>query len=148
MPEHLWQGWAITHQVGHVMDILPTLAELAGTRCPEKRQGKPLIPVEGRSLVPVLKGGTRRDRESLYWYGPHTGAGAVRRGRWKLVSAGAGKAWELYDMVKDGTETDNLAGQQPQPAGELGKAWFAWAGRTGVTGKMPPRRAVTIKGRD
>ena len=81
MPEHLWQGWAITHQVGHVMDILPTLAELAGTRCPEKRQGKPLIPVEGRSLVPVLKGGTRRDRESLYRTARTPGPVEARLGR-------------------------------------------------------------------
>jgi arylsulfatase len=142
------KGGTITHQVGHVIDIMPTLAELGGTRCPESWQGKRLIPVEGRSLVPVLKGGARQAHESLCWHGPHTGAGAVRQGRWKLVSEGVGNAWELYDMVADRTETNNLAGEQPERVRALADAWFAWAERTGAAGKAPARSAPTKKGRD
>ena len=123
------EGGSITHHVGHVIDILPTLAEIAGTTYPDSWQGKPLVPLEGRSLVPLLQGKTCRDHEYLYWYGPHTNAAAVRHREWKLVSEGAGKAWELYDMASDRTETNNLADQLPERTGRLAEAWFAWASR-------------------
>jgi len=128
----------LTHQVGHVIDILPTLAELTGTSYPETWRGEQLIPLEGQSLVPVLKGGTREDHEFLYWYAPHTGAGALREGRWKLVTEVEDKAWELYDMAADRTETCDLAAQRPVLVRRLSRVWFAWANRMGYSGAMPP----------
>ena len=121
-----------------MIDILPTLADLAGVTYPDSWHGKQLIPVEGRSLLPVLKGETHEDHKSLYWYGPHNGAGAIRQGPWKLVSEGEGQTWELYDMVADRTETNDLAGKLPDRTARMCESWFTWASRMGYSGRMPP----------
>jgi arylsulfatase len=93
--------------------------------------------VEGKSLLPVLEGGTRQGHNALYWYDPHIGAGAVRMRRWKLVSEGTDMPWEFYDMVEDRTETNDLADEQPDRVRSMAKNWYEWAARMGVVEKMP-----------
>jgi arylsulfatase len=53
----------------------------------------------------------------------HEGNRAIRVGDWKLVAAGANAPWELYDLSKDRTETDNLASQHPDKVRKLEQAW-------------------------
>jgi len=120
----------ITHQVGHVVDVLPTCAELAGTAYPQQLKGQPVLPAEGKSLVPVLHGQTRPGHETLCW--ALFGNRAVRQGRWKLVWGVTRGVWELYDMESDRTETCDLAQDHPQRVEEMSRAWFAWAQRTEV----------------
>ena len=38
----------------------------------------------------------------------------------------AGKAWELYDLKADPTETNNLAKERPEKTAELATMWEAW----------------------
>ena len=98
---------SMTHQVGHVVDFMPTLLEIAGGSYPAKRQGKPIPKAEGESLLPIFRGKTRQGHDSLCWY--LYGNRAVRQGKWKLVWGVTGKKWELYDMQADRTETADLA---------------------------------------
>ena len=61
------------------------------------------------------------EREAFYW--EHEGNRAVRLDNWKLVAKGPAGKWELYDMEKDRTEMNDLAGEQPwaadvSPAGD------------------------------
>jgi arylsulfatase len=46
----------MTHQVGHIIDVLPTCLELAGAKYPREFKGNAILPVDGRSLLPVFRG--------------------------------------------------------------------------------------------
>ena len=49
----------ISREVGHIIDILPTFVEIAGATYPQEYNGQVILPVEGKSLLPVLQGGVR-----------------------------------------------------------------------------------------
>ena len=129
----------ITHQVGHVMDFLPTFVELAGASYPTHYNGHGILPVEGKSLAPIFRGGEREEHETLYWGLDE--CRAVRKGKWKAVSLGperqhigyqiqAGcEGWELYDMEADRCELDDIAGKHPDIVTELDHLWRTWFDR-------------------
>jgi arylsulfatase len=119
----------ITHQVGHVIDLLPTCLDVAGVKYPKSLKEKKLLPLEGKSLVPILQGRTRVGHEALFW--EHEGNRAVRAGRWKLVAPHR-KKWELYDLEADRTEQNDLAAKQPRKVEELTEKYKSWAERCGV----------------
>jgi arylsulfatase len=127
----------LTREVGHVIDLLPTLAEIGGATHPAQRGGRHLIPLEGRSLLPLLRGNDslNSEREPLYWKAFDNRA--VRQGRWKLVRDQNIGRWELYDIQIDRTETRDLAQQFPERVQQLAAAWDAWADRTGAS-QQPP----------
>ncbi|MBN1673818.1 MAG: arylsulfatase [Kiritimatiellae bacterium] len=120
---------AITHQVGHIVDVMATCADVAGAAYPAAFQGRSVTPMEGKSLVPVFQGRQRAGHEHLCWN--HIAARAVRRGKWKLVSTNE-KSWELYDMEADRTELNNLVTAQPERVKELDALYGQWAARVGV----------------
>jgi arylsulfatase len=121
---------AITRQVGHIIDFMPTCVELAQTEYPAEFNGRQIVPVEGKSLVPIFQGKDRAPHETLCW--EWAGNRAVRQGDWKLVWDKAFRRWELYDLKADRTETNDLAGRQPDRAEQMSQAWFQWAERTGL----------------
>lgn len=104
----------------HVIDIVPTVLELAGVQKPQQWQGEPIPEAPGKSLVPAFAKDTTIPRESLWWF--HEGNKAIRVGDWKLVAA-ADQPWELYDLKTDRAEQHNLAAQMPEKATELAAAW-------------------------
>ena len=119
---------------GHVIDIMPTCLELAGAQYPEVLKGKEIYQLPGKSLVPTFTG---KDvpREALYF--EHEANRAVRKGQWKLVSRAMTTApytgpWELYNLEKDRTETNNLAEQYPAVVAEMAAIWDKWAGENNV----------------
>ena len=118
----------LTHEVGHVIDLLPTCLDLASTPYPSQFKGKGLIPVAGRSLVPALRGASMGERE-LYF--EHQGNAAARIGQWKIVR-GHGKPWELYDLAADRTELNDLSKKHPEKLAELKAKWQRWAISSGV----------------
>jgi arylsulfatase len=113
----------------HLIDIMPTCVELSGAKYPTTFHDQPILPMEGRSLVPLFAN-KPIERDALYW--EHEGNAAVRVGDMKLVRFGRGGAWELYDMKADRTELHDLAAAQPEKAKELQAKWHAWAERTHV----------------
>ncbi len=130
---------AISRQVGHIIDIMPTCVELAGAHHPETFKGQTIQPLEGTSLLPVLLGNQRTNSNPLFW--EHEGNRAVRWGKWKLVSRHPGN-WELYDVVADRTELHNLAAELPNKAKEMSDLYDAWAKRCNVVppDSLPPKR--------
>jgi len=120
---------ALTHQVGHIIDIMATCLDAAGVDYPKRYKGRPIKPLEGKSLLPIFKGGRRRGHDVLYW--EHEGNRAVRAGKWKLVSRYP-RGWELYEMEADRTELNDLSAKYPEKVEQLSKLYRAWASRCGV----------------
>ena len=116
-PEKIKDKGSITDQPGHVVDILPTLIDVAGSSYPEKINGKPSLPPDGQSLLPVFLGQVRPQPE--YFMSGHTERFRMyREGDWKIVRANEG-SWELYNMMEDRTEINNLATKNPEKLMEL-----------------------------
>ena len=96
-----------TRQLAESVDIFPTLAELAGLPAPKGPQ-----PIDGKSLVPVLKDPTAHVRDHAYHVYPKRKIGrAIRTERYRLVEWG--DEYELYDYQNDPHETENIATQKP-----------------------------------
>ncbi|AJR04476.1 sulfatase [Siansivirga zeaxanthinifaciens] len=89
-------------------DFYPTLLELAGIPLPKKAN------VDGKSIVPVLKGKKFKKRP-LFWHYPHYGnqggrpVSIIREGNWKLIHYWEDNHNELYNLVNDLHEDHNLA---------------------------------------
>jgi arylsulfatase A-like enzyme len=115
-------------QMGHVIDFMPTLAELAGATYPKELNGHAILPMEGKSLVPAFDN-KPVDREALYW--EHENNRAIRIGDMKLVSL-AGKPWELYDMSTDREELHDLSATMPDKLKTMQAMWESWAIRCHV----------------
>ena len=77
---------SITHQVGHVIDFLPTFAELGEAEYPLHFNGHDILPMEGKSLASILRGEERQGHDSLFW--ELAQCRAVRKSIWKAVSMG------------------------------------------------------------
>jgi arylsulfatase A-like enzyme len=115
-------------------DYYPTLLEIAGL---------PLRPeqhVDGVSLVPLLKGGTRPERP-LFWHYPHYSnqgggpGGVVRLGNYKLIEWFEDMRVELFDLRDDLSERRNLAAQMPEKTAALRQLLHEW--RQNVHADMP-----------
>ena len=113
----------ICHEVGHFIDIMPTLAEAAGASYPAEFNGLKIPHMQGRSLVPIFQKKKSADRGSIFWQWSK-GKG-VRHDHWRLVSDN-NKPWALYDMRVDKTETNNLVKQQPEIADKLDTMFRNW----------------------
>ena len=119
----------ITHAIGHEIDVMPTCLEIAGVGFPSaSKAGTQPLPLEGKSLVPIL-GGRQIAERSLFW--EHEGNHAVREGKWKLVSRFP-DSWELYDMERDRTEMHDLGDQYPDRVKKMANDYAMWAKRVGA----------------
>ena len=116
-------------QVGHVIDLMPTVLDIAGASYPKTRNEHAITPEEGKSLLPTLEGGATIEREPLFW--EHEGNRAVRLGLWKLLAAD-GEDWQLYDVVNDRTESKNRINDEPAIAAKLKTLYEDWSKRCGV----------------
>ncbi|RIW12544.1 arylsulfatase [Algoriphagus lacus] len=108
----------------HLIDILPTLAELAGAEYPTEFKGNRVLPTEGQSLLPAIRGQKSVREKPLFW--EWSVGRAVRKGDWKLVTHGKDADWELYNLNEDPFETQNLASTQPEMIKELAGLFEAW----------------------
>lgn len=104
---------------GHVIDLAPTLIQLAGLKAPSVA-GAP--PWPGRSLVPVFDPTGVINREFLFFH--HSNNRALRMGDWKLVSAADNSnRWELYNLSVDRSETTDLSSQYPERVRDMAARW-------------------------
>jgi arylsulfatase len=127
-PARLADRGSLRHDPAHLIDLLPTFLEMAQASFPARWRERATVAPEGVSLLPALSRQPLPER-ALFW--EHEGHRAVRQGRWKLVSAFPGE-WELYDMVADRTELNDLAARYPERVATMAEQYRAWAERTGV----------------
>jgi arylsulfatase A-like enzyme len=118
----------LRHQPGQLTDIMATLVDIAGADYPAEYAGRAITPMEGCSLMTTFDNRELPARD-LFW--EHEGNCAVRRGPWKLVKEYP-KDWELYNMLDDRTELNNLAAAEPGLVDELSRAYEVWAERCNV----------------
>ena len=126
-PKGITKHGELRERVGHLIDIMPTFIEVSGAPYPKTYNGHAITPLEGTSLVASFDTDEQVDR-TLMW--EHYGKAAIREGKWKLVRQGINKPWELYDMVKDRSEINDLAESMPKKVKELSDKWDAEAKRT------------------
>ncbi len=123
------------------VDFYPTFLELAGANPPK--------PLDGESLVPLLKGGSALKRQAIFWHFPGylndpvirgrdkdfrtRPISVIRKGDWKLhlyheewVLDGGKNALELYNMKTDIGERVNVADTNPTKRDELLRDLLAW----------------------
>jgi arylsulfatase A-like enzyme len=136
-PGHVKAGTRDETSVGQGVDLLPTLAAIAGAATPAG--------AEGVDLAPVFAGQPMSRRPSLFWsFGsvtakrqprgpadPHDVAPplAIRDGKWKLLTFGGGRDPQLYDLEADPGETTDLAAREPRMRDRLLKRLMGWAER-------------------
>jgi len=85
-------------------DFLPTACDLAGIESPEN--------TDGISFLPELLGQEQKEHEFLFW--AYRDKRAVRFGNWKGVRAGKKKSLELYNLVTDISESNNVSDLHPE----------------------------------
>jgi len=128
-PAQIKSGGQWRIQYGHIVDVMPTLVDVAGAQYPGERNGVSVLPMEGISLRPAFANRPLARKSPLFF--EHDGSRAVRDGRWKLVARRGGD-WELYDIEADRTELNNLAAKHPDKVKEMAARWNEWADRTHV----------------
>jgi hypothetical protein len=114
---------------------MPTLMEAAGIE-----PGKTTGPLDGVSILPLLRGGTMAAR-TLYWHFPHytnqgsRPAGALREVNWKLIEHFEDSTVELFDLAKDVGEEKNVAAENAAVVETLKNKLHAWQKSVGA--QMP-----------
>ena len=89
----------------------------------------PTHPLDGVSLLPVLRGGPEFERV-MHWRMNHRGQRALRSGHWKYLQVDGIEY--LFDIDADERERANHARQQPERLAALRAQWLAW------NATMPP----------
>ena len=119
-PDGIKAKGELRHSPGHVINIVPTILELAGVEKPKSWKGVPIPKAPGKSLVSSFSEELTIPRESIWWM--HAGNRAIRQGNFKLVAA-KNDPWALYDLSKDRAESNDLSKKMPKFKSKLENLW-------------------------
>jgi arylsulfatase len=148
-PGHITDVGGIRTQFHHVIDVVPTLLEAAGVRAPSAVDGIEQKPIEGVSMLYTFdkanaNAPSRRDRQYFEMFGNR----AIYKDGWIATTTpwtgpwtmGVGNApnvlngykWELYNIVKDYSEDNDLAAKEPAKLREMQELFMSEASKYGV----------------
>lgn len=120
----------------HVMDIAPTILELAGIKHPANYKGREIEPMQGKSWVGMLEGDTQSPRTSDDWLGWELfGNRAIRQGDWKitwLYQPLGTEDWQLFNLAEDPGEQQDLSNRFPKKRKQLIALWDEYVKTNGV----------------
>ncbi|KAL1856886.1 hypothetical protein VTK73DRAFT_8218 [Phialemonium thermophilum] len=127
-----------------VMDVVPTILDLAGVAHPHPSafRGREVVPVRGRSWVPHLGyagdlacAPSVHDENTAVTGWELFGLRAIREGRWKAVymtPPRGNEQWELYDVEADPGELHDKASEQPELLARLIQHWNVYYNEVGM----------------
>ena len=166
-PKVIKDKGGIRHQFHHVIDIVPTILEAAGIRQPEVVDGIRQSPIEGVSMLYTFdekKADAPSTHKTQYFemFGDHAiyhdgwiASTKVMRPPWVIAGGlGADPAtfpWELYDLNKDWTQSEDVAAKYPEKLKELQDIFWKEAKKyqvlpldaTVATRLITPRPSIT-----
>ena len=108
----------VSEQQCMTMDWSATLLEAAGA------QADPGFPLDGVSLLSVLRDATHSFRRPLHWRMNHRGQRALRDGDWKYLRVDGNDY--LFNIPADERERANLAQREPERLQAMRSAWQDW----------------------
>ncbi|MET0930073.1 MAG: arylsulfatase [Aeromicrobium sp.] len=135
----------VRHQFHHVIDVAPTILEVAGLPEPTQVHGVAQKPYEGVSMAYSFHDAGAADRHTTQYFEMVGNRGIYHRG-WSAVTkhrtpweTGAVQlpafdddVWELYDGNADWTQAHDLSAEQPERLHELQRLWLIEAVRFNV----------------
>ena len=120
----------------HVMDVAPTILEMAGVQHPSTFKGREIEPMQGKSWVDMLAGKTQSARTADDWLGWELfGNRAIRQGDWKislLYEPFGTWDWQLFNLAEDPGEQYDLSAKFPEKKQQLVTLWDQYAKMNGV----------------
>lgn len=128
-PAGIRDGGAIRRQYVDVIDIAPTLADVARTRFPSSLDGRREIPVAGKSIRASFTSANAPSARNVQYF-ELRGNRAITSDRWRAVAVHkqltdfATDRWELYDTETDFSESTDLAARYPKKVEELKQLWW------------------------
>jgi len=120
-----------------VMDVVPTVLELAGVHHPgDHYHGREVYPVKGSSFASLVLDESIAIHPEDYVMGwEFFGGKAVRQGNWKLVFDAKPKGdgeWRLYNLETDPAESNDLSQQEQERLQQMQRLWKAYVKENGV----------------
>ncbi len=127
----------LRHQFHHVIDVAPTILELAGLPQPTMVNGVLQRPIEGVSMAYSFNEASAPDRHETQYFEMFGNRGIYHKG-WTAVTkhrtpwdtgvvktvAFEDDVWELYDTSKDWSQARDLASEQPDTLHKLQQLWL------------------------
>lgn len=148
-PRQLPGGGAVRPAFAHAVDVMPTILDAAGLPVPETIDGVTQRPLDGASLLPVLRDPQApAPRRTQYF--EMLGSRAIYHDGWKATTDHVGPQlsierqlvdgshdleqdhWALFDLERDFAEAHDVGAQHPERLRALTELWWAEAGRNNV----------------
>ena len=108
----------VSAQTCMTMDWSATMLDAAGAAA------APDYPLDGRSLMPLLRNAAALDAPPLFWRMNHRGQRAMRQGVWKYLRVDGNDY--LFNLADDERERANRAPVEPERLQTMRAAWEAW----------------------
>jgi len=127
-----------SNAIGTVRDLLPTFLAIAGTEPPQGTyRGQPVLPVQGKSLLPLLRGEVAAVHAPGEVFGFElSGSRSVRQNDWKIVWDSARpqgeRHWQLFDLAIDPAEQHDVGASEPERLAQMIAAWESYDEDNGV----------------
>jgi hypothetical protein len=157
-PEGIKTPGELRPQFAHAIDIVPTILDALGIEAPETIRGVPQSTIHGVSLAHSFNEGSAESKRHTQYF-EMFGHRSIYHEGWKAVCPFPGPSfaeaaekqryfgmpltadlltdldangWELYNIMDDPAETQNLAAEMPDKLQEMAQRWYAEAGQFGV----------------
>lgn len=144
-PNGITESGGLRHQWHHVIDVLPTILEVAGIPAPSTVNGVSQQRIDGVSMCYSFSDGQQPDRRTTQYFETfgnraiyHEGwiAATKHRTPWEHTEVALcdfeEDVWELYDLREDWTQSNNIAEQHPDKLAELKRLFLLEAARNAV----------------